>query len=353
MGADVVIVEHPSEGDPMRFSPHVFAALFKGKKSIAIDLRSHEGREVCWKMARESAIVVESFRPGVAAKLGVDYEALRAVNPNIIYASISGYGQTGPYREWPAHDLSYQGIAGMMVGQNSYEGLRALPKMPLADLSSAMFATIAILAALHVVRQGGDGQYIDISILDALVSLQGPALSRQGSEPLIEGLPGYGVYPTKDGKYLSLSIVREDHFWANLCKAIGKPELKDISAPERVRRFEEIRSTLKETFIAKTREEWMSMLGGANVPFGPVYSAPHEVLEDPQLRHRGMVVEIDDPKRGKTTEFASPLASLGLTATTGTQPPGLGEHTDEILLGLGYSKDAIKEMRGKGIINAD
>ncbi len=236
----------------------------------------------------------------------------------------------------------------MMVGQAPEKAVN----MPIGDLSSAMFATIAILTALYTLKRGGSGQYIDISIVDGLVSWKSMSLSKGSQSNLsLAGLPGFCVYPAKDGKYLSLSIAGEEHFWHNLCDAIDRPELSGVSMRERARRYDELYAKLKEAFLTKTRDEWVRILADRDVPCGPVYTSPDEVFSDPQLRYRGMVAEIDEPGKEKTEQITSPLKFLGLTATPLTRPPGLGQHTKEILLGLGYSVNAVEEMRKGGVIS--
>jgi crotonobetainyl-CoA:carnitine CoA-transferase CaiB-like acyl-CoA transferase len=286
----------------------------------------------------------------VAKKLGIDYETMREINPKIIYASISGFGQDGPYRNKPGHDLVYQGIAGMLAGLIPEKGGRFIPpQVAIADWSSGMFAAVSILGALYSVRETGHGQYIDVSMTDGLVSWMGRRLAphRQLSFQI---QPTYSVYRARDGKFLALGIGTEQHFWRNLCKAISREDLSELSAGERAEREEELFAILEEVFEEKALDEWIQILTSAEVPHGPVYDSPEEVLSDPQLRYRGMVTEVDDPEKGRITRIGSPLRLSGMEATSNGRAPGLGEHTQEILLSLGYDEGTIEAMKREAII---
>jgi crotonobetainyl-CoA:carnitine CoA-transferase CaiB-like acyl-CoA transferase len=350
LGADVVMLERPDGGDPMRLMPDMFSSVTRGKRSVTADLTSEQGKEVCYGLVRQSHIFLESFRPGVAKRLGVDYQTLKEINPRIIYASITGFGQEGPYRNKPGHDLTYQGIAGMLAGLIPKEGERFVPpQVAIADWSSGMFAAISILGALYGVRETNAGEYIDVSMVDGLVSWMGRRLApnRQLGFPV---QPAYSIYQTADGQFLALAIGAEQHFWRNLCRAIDREELCDLSAEERAEKAEELFATLAGAFQGKTRDEWIDILTKADVPHGPVYSSPEEVLNDPQLRHRGMVVEVDDSEKGRTTGIGSPLRLSCVPARADGRPPGLGEHTEEVLLSLGYDRGVIEEMKRTGAV---
>jgi crotonobetainyl-CoA:carnitine CoA-transferase CaiB-like acyl-CoA transferase len=330
-----------------------FSAINRNKRSITVNLRSDKGREICYRLARWADVVTEGFRPGVVKRLGIDYERLSQINPGLIYASISGYGQDGPYRDRPGHDLSYQGMTGILSDQVA----GTLPPLPIADLSSAMFAALGIIAALYNREKRGKGQYVDISMTDGLVSWMSIGLmasllgagdvTKYGGIGLID--PGYGIFETKDKKHMTLSIAFEDHFWRNLCGAIGREDMGELAFPQRVNRREELINMLKDAFLAKTRDEWADLLYRADVPSGPAY-APVEVINDPHFREHGMFVEIDDPKKGKIKHIAPPLRFSETPAEIKMPSPEVGEHTEEILLGLGYSKKEIEEMQGEGII---
>jgi crotonobetainyl-CoA:carnitine CoA-transferase CaiB-like acyl-CoA transferase len=350
LGADVIKLEHPVGGDPGRQRADLFAATSRGNRSITVDLSKDKGKEICYKIARQSHVFIESFRPGVAKRQKIDYETLKGVNPQIIYASISGFGQEGPYRNKPAHDLTYEGLTGMLAGGIPKEGGNfTSPSVPIGDLSSGMFAAISILAALHEFRESGNGQYIDVSMTDGLLSWMGSRLVP--NEPLaLPHQPAYNVYQTKDGKYLTLSISFEQHFWRNLCRAINREELSELTLDDWRERNDELATILKDIFLGKTCDEWIQILTSADVPHGPVYMTPEEVLSDPQLQYRGILTEVEDEEGRKITRIGSPLKSFGMSVRTGGRPPRLGEHTEEILRGLGYDQKEIDDMRKEGVI---
>jgi crotonobetainyl-CoA:carnitine CoA-transferase CaiB-like acyl-CoA transferase len=352
LGADVVVLERPGMGDPSRLDPYFFSSVNRNKRSITVNLQSEKGKEICYKLASWADVVTEGFRPGIAKRMGIDYDSLKRINPKIIYASISGYGQDGPYRDRPAHDLTYQGVAGMLANQVS-QGTFAPPPVAIADLSSAMFTTVGIIAALYAREKIGRGQYIDVSMTDGLVSWMSVNLGAYfgtGTTELLGGMePAYGIFETKDGRHITLSIAFEDHFWRNLCNAIGKGELGDLARQERIEKRDELVEALKEAFLTKTRDEWVQILASANVPAGPVHSL-EEVDSDPHLQYRRMFLEIEDTK-GRKGKFVAPSLKLSETPAEVKLPsPELGEHTKEILLSLGYSKLEIEEMRKGGII---
>jgi crotonobetainyl-CoA:carnitine CoA-transferase CaiB-like acyl-CoA transferase len=350
MGADVIMLERPQGGDPMRLMPDMFSAVTRGKKSITVNLASEKGKEICYKIVKESPIFLESFRPGVAKKLRIDYDTLKAISPGIVYASITGFGQEGPYRHKPGHDLVYQGIAGMLSGLIPKKGAKFIPpQVAIADWSSGMFAAISILGALYGAKETGVGQYIDVSMTDGLVSFMGRRLA-PNRDLSFAIQPTYTLYTTSDGKSLTLGIGAEEHFWRNLCKAVGKEELGVLSAAERAKREEELYATFADIFMAKTRDQWIEILTKADVPHGPAYSSPEEVLNDPQLRYRGMIVDVDDPEKGQVARIRSPLRLSGISGGNDGQAPKLGEHNEEILLSLGYERVAMEEMRREGAI---
>lgn len=348
LGAEVILLERPGVGDPARLVPYFLSVLGRNKKSITANLKSEKGREICLKLAQRSDVFLEGFRPGVMRRLGLDYESIRKANPKIIYCSISGYGQQGPYRDLPAHDTTYQGIAGMLSTYIERGDFPQRPTVPIADLSSAMFAVIGVLAALMARERLGMGQFVDVSMTDGLISWMSVVLGfffNTGSATHPGGRePAYGVFQTRDNKYLTLSIAHEDHFWRNLCRALGKEELGEMPREERRQRRDELVTMLREMLRAKTRDEWLKLLSEADVPCGPV-STIEEVVVDPQVRHRGMIVEV-----GSVKQVAHPIKFSQTPAQIRMLPPKLGEHTEEILSSLGYSPREIEELRAGGVI---
>lgn len=350
LGAEVILLERPGTGDPARMAPHFLSVIGRNKKGITVNLKSEKGREICYKLAERCDVFLEGFRPGVLQRLGVDYQSINKVNPKIVYCSISGYGQGGPYRDLPAHDVTYQGVAGLL-SSSIESGEFSIPSVPIADLSSAMFATIGILAALLVRDRLGIGQYVDVSMTDGLVSWMSVALGlffHTGTTTLPLREPAYGVFPTKDNNYLTLSIAHEDHFWRNLCHAIGKGELAEMPREERHQRRDELILMLREIMATRTRREWLELLGRADVACGPV-STVEELTCDPQLLHRRMILEVDHPE-GKVKQVGHPIKFSKTPAQIRMLPPKLGEHTEEILTSLGYSPGEIEELRKEGVV---
>jgi len=352
LGAEVILLERPGTGDPARMIPAFLSILGRNKKSITANLKSEKGREICYKLAARSDVFLEGFRPGVLKRLGADYESIRKINPRIIYCSISGYGQDGPYQDRPGHDLSYQATAGLLANYIESGNFPAGPGVAIADLSSAMFATIGILAALRARDRFGVGQYVDVSMTDGLVSWMSAALGiylNMGSSlQAVAREPAYGVFQAKDEKYLTLSIAHEDHFWRNLCHAIGKDELAELPREQRHLRKDELVAMLRGALATKTRDEWVELLTKADVPCGPVYTL-EEVVSDPQILHRGMIVEVDGPE-GRVKQVAHPIKFSETPAQIRMLLPKLGEHTEEILTSLGYSPEEIEGLRKEGVI---
>jgi crotonobetainyl-CoA:carnitine CoA-transferase CaiB-like acyl-CoA transferase len=354
LGADVIILERPGVGNPARVLPHFLEITNRNKRSITINLKSERGKEVCYKLAHNCDIIIECMRPGVVERLGIGYNTIKGINPQVVYCSVSGYGQDGPYRDWPAHDSSYQGIAGILnFTPRDSEGVPQLPGITIADLSAGMFAAISILSALLARDRLGFGQYIDVSMTDGLVSWLSVPLGtyfstgvppRQGS-----GEPAMGVFTTKDGKFLTLSIAHEDYFWRNLCHSIGKAEFADMPREQRWQRRDELVAVLKKALLAKTRDEWVKVLTEADVPCAPVLSL-EEVVADKHLLQRGVFPEVENAIGDKVKQVAYPAKFSETQPQIRRLPPALGEHTQEILDWLGYTPTEIEELQRKGDI---
>jgi crotonobetainyl-CoA:carnitine CoA-transferase CaiB-like acyl-CoA transferase len=355
LGADVILVERRGTGDPSRFAEDHFNALNRNKRSIAVDLRTEKGKEICHKLAERSDVFMDGFRPGVVKRLGVDYDSLRKVNPKIIYCSISGYGQDGPYRDRPAHDLTYQSMAGLLANLVPSGNFSGRPGVAIGDLSSGMFATIGVISALFSREKTGVGQYVDVSMFDGLVSWMSVPLAsylRTGGEPAdraSRGEPAYGVFAAEDGKYLTLSIAHEDHFWKNLCLAIGRDDLGDVPRNSRFERREELAAMLADVLITKPRDTWVELLNAADVPCGPVYTIG-EVAADPHVEHRSLITEIPSSAGQKVKQVAHPLKFSETPASARHPAPALGENTEEILESLGYGRAEIEELRTTEVV---
>jgi crotonobetainyl-CoA:carnitine CoA-transferase CaiB-like acyl-CoA transferase len=354
LGADVIILERPGTGNPARVLPHFLEITNRNKRSLTVNLKSEKGKEIFFRLAEKSDIIIECMRPGVVDRLGIGYKKVKDINPKIVYCSVTGYGQDGPYRDWPAHDSSYQGIAGILnFTPRDAEGVPQLPGILIADLSAGMFAAISVLGALIARDRLGLGQYIDVSMTEGLVSwlsvplgqyFTASMLPRQGS-----GEPAMGVFKAKDGKFLTLSIAHENYFWSNLCQAIGKPELADMPREERWQRREELTAVLRQSLLTKTRDEWVKVLIQADVPCAPVLSL-EEVVADKHLRQRDVFPEVENAKGKKVKQVAYPARFSETPPQIRRLPPALGEHTQEILEWLGYTSAEIADLCKKGDI---
>jgi len=317
-----------------------------------VDLKSPQGRAIVLKLTEHADIVLEGFRPGVAKKLGIDYATLKGINPQIIYCSITGYGQDGPYKAISGHDLNYQGISGLLSLTEHLTASADLSGIPLADIAGGMFAAISILTALINRGKTGRGQYIDVSMTAGLFSWVSTSLLA-AFKGVNDGqslyIPHYGIFKTKDDRFITLGIIHEEHFWHNLCAVIDLGALKDLDLMERVARRDEIVSTLQTAFMTKTREEWISILNKADVPCSSVLTI-EESFADPQIRHRKMVFKQEHPVEGRIKQRAFPATFSDMRLKQDIPPPLYGQHTDEILLDLGYSKNDIKKLREEKVV---
>ena len=339
----------------------------RNKKSILIDLKSEEGRNIFYRMAEESDVIVDGFRPGVVKRLGIDYQTVSEINPGIIYCAISGYGQDGPYRDLPGHDINYISIAGALnlIGEAGRQPV--IPLNLVADYGGGgMSAAIGILGAIIARGKTGKGQYIDISLTDTVISLltqsvlDGYFLSglapERGESALGGGYPYYAIYETMDGKFISLGCL-EPWLWENLCRGIGKEEFIPFNPvgerlPEQMgdERRQEIFASLRQLFLTKTRDEWFDLLCQKDVPIGKVYSLD-EVFNDPQVLQRKMVIEVEHPTEGKVKQAGIAIKMSDTPGKVRNLAPLPGEQTDEILRAFGYNDEGIKQLHQQGIVS--
>jgi len=323
----------------------------RNKKSILLDLKSEEGRSIFYRMAQVSDVIVDGFRPGVVERLGIDYQAVSKVNPGIIYCAISGYGQDGPYRDLPGHDINYISIAGALnlIGEASRQPV--IPLNLIADYGGGgMSAAIGILGAIIARGKTGKGQYV----LDGYF-LSGIAPER-GESALGGGYPNYAIYETRDGRFISFGCL-EPWLWENLCREIGKEEFIPFNPsgerlPEQTgdERRQEVFASLRRLFRTKTRDEWFDLLSQKDVPIGKVYSLD-EVFNDPQVLHREMVIEVEHPTEGKIKQVGIAIKMSDTPGEVRNLAPLPGEQTDEILKGFGYNNEGIKQLRQQGIVS--
>jgi crotonobetainyl-CoA:carnitine CoA-transferase CaiB-like acyl-CoA transferase len=368
LGAEVIKIEDPQGGDSTRRlgPPFVegesgyFLGINRNKRSLGLDLRKAEGRQILYDLVEVSDVVFNNFRPGTMEKLGCDYETLKEINSQIIYCSLTGFGETGPYRDRPAFDLAIQAISGAMsiTGEPGHPPVRM--GIPMGDLSGSLFCAFAISTALYAREKTGSGCRIDISLMDCMLSL----LTYVGQYYLISGqVPGpigsahqsvvpYQAFATKD-IYIVVAIFVEK-FWYAFCQVLGIEELFDdpLFADNDSRREhrEELVPILENIFRTKPGDEWLRLLSEAGVPCSPINTLDR-VFSDPQVAARNMVVVIDHPKAGRLRSIGDPVK----TSPRGEHPfepaPLLGQHTEEVLGDtLGYSPQLIATLRKKGVI---
>jgi crotonobetainyl-CoA:carnitine CoA-transferase CaiB-like acyl-CoA transferase len=332
LGADVIIVERPNGGDPSRMSPTFHAALNRNKRSVALDLKVDEDKASLTALIKTADVFLESYRPGTMARLGFGYRDVSAINPRIIYASITGYGQSGPYRDRPAHDLSYQAVAGLLAQQAASGSTARSEGLAVGDLSSGMFAVVGILAALVQRTRTNEGQHVDVSMTDGLVSWMsiqlGQLMNGGQNLPLISE-PAYGLFKTSDSKVLSLSIAYEDWFWAALCEAVGLPADARLTRSERAADQQALRERLAEIIATDTRANWAQRFDKAGVPWGPVHDL-EEVVGNEHFVAREMFTTLQT-KSGERFYVSQPIVFDGVRPGPTRDVPRLGEHNSELL----------------------
>lgn len=358
LGAEVIKVEEPGRGDYVReMIPGVFEGINRNKKSMTLNLKHPRGKEIFLEMVKSADIVIESYRPGVMARLGLGYEELKAVNEGVIYCALSGFGQDGPYASWSGHDVNYLGVAGVLSISGTPQGPPAAgTALAIADLSSAMFAAVGVLAALQLRHITGKGQFIDVSMTDGLVSWMARYIAeymhRGGmSKEELMVRPGYGVFATQDGRFITVGAM-EDVFWQRLIKVL---ELTDrfggeeySSFPRRREKADLITTTLQERFLAKPAQEWLRVLTENDVPCGPV-NFIEDLFTDPHVTSRGLVTEIEDPHLGSIKQVNFPIKFSEADTGIRTPAPLLGQHTAEVLARLGISAGELEVLRREGV----
>ena len=328
-----------------------YSTSTRNKKSIILNLRSEEGLNVFYRLVKKADVLLEGFRPGVMKRLQADYETLRKLNPRLIYCSLTGYGQDGPYATMPGHDLNYAALGGALSLIGPRGGPPYMASNMLADAAGAgLHGVIGILLALMARERTAKGQFVDIAYLDGVISLldeapmyfTGGQVPRRGETFLTGAAPYFNIYRCKDGEYITIGCV-EAHFWQNLCRAIGREDLIPLQDPPPQKR-EMVFSALQEAFLSRTRDEWFEFLKDKETCVAPVYYF-NETFSDPQVLHRCMVAEIDDARFGKVKQVGIPIKlsdTPGQIRSLGTMA---GAHTKEILRDLGYTQREIEELR--------
>ena len=368
LGAEIIKIEIPNRGDDTRAYPpfingvsSYYMSLNRGKKSITLNLKTEEAVKIVHELVSKCDVVLENFRPGVTKRLNVDYETLKTINPKIIYCSISSFGQTGPYAQWPGYDLIIQGMSGLMGITGEKGGGPMRIGVAIEDINAGLHAVISILSALRVRDSFGVGQYIDLSMMDAGVSWMtyvagnyfatGNVPERLGTAH--PSIVPYQAFKTGDDKYI-LIAGGNDRLFGILCNILGLERLIEDPLYSRNEARVENKDTLipiiQESLLKKPRDTWLDSLRESGFPCAPVYTID-EVFADPQVHHRDMVVEMEHPTAGAIKQIGTPF-KLSVSKTGLDQyPPELSEHTEKILGRLlGYSESQIAELREKGVI---
>ena len=357
-GARVIKVGVPPSKSGLQTIPPFYAySADRGMQHIKLDLKAAEGKDAFYRLAERADVVIESYRPGVADRLGIGFEALRSRNAGIVYCSTSGYGQDGPASQRAGHDLDYVAVTGFLhCNGRAQDGKPPVPGASVADSAAGgMQAAMAILAALLRRTKSGTGEYLDVSLADGMLNLMSIYIDEYlatGTSPgpghyILTGRSAcYDTYRAGDGKWLALGII-EPAFWANLCKALGLEQWIAFQHDDAVQ--DQIRADLSAAFARRSRDEWVAELADKNTCLAPVYTI-EEVVEDPQFRHRGVVVEAEHPQHGRFRQLGPTFA--GQQRPDGVQPvPDLSVDTDafELLAEVGLTASVIEDLLDRGL----
>ncbi len=332
-GAEVIKVESPLAGDHLRLAPEdmgfgpVFDSLNAGKLSLALNFRAARGRELLLQLVQDADVFLEQFRPGAAERWGLGYQALRALNPRLVYCSLSGYGQDGPYRDRAGHDLNYLTVGGLLALNRADGEAPHIPSTPIADMAGGMLAALSILAALLGRERTGEGAYLDVALTDAAISWVEPFAAAVAVNPAMNtrlplggGLPCYNVYATADDKFFTLAAL-EPHFWAAFCKAIGRDDFLTRAADP------QLKPELESLFRTRSQAEWLEVFQGVEACLEPVLPLA-ESRRQPQVQRRRAALGLSDDRR------AAPM----------------GAHTRQILERLGVSEAELHRLEAEGVI---
>ena len=376
LGAEVIRVEDPNyfyaNPPPFfqkgRYRESAFnSILMRNKKSITLNLKKEKAREIFYELVKKADVVLDTFRPKVTNKLKIDYDTLSSINPSIICCSLTGYGQNGPYEQIAGHDLNYIGICGILnlnrdrliLGQEEKERIPIVPGIQAADIGGGLVSAIGILGAI-IERDNNPnkrGQYIDISMTDSVFSFMPMAAAYYFSKDLNDGIqtqnllhgdfPFYSVYKTKDNKFVSVGVI-EVKFWRELCDGLGREDLKLKQTAQREEK-EWVFQELQNEFLKKTQKEWMEVFKDLDACVMPIKSFA-KACEDPQIKARNMVIEMEHPKFGKIQNVNSPIKYSRTPLTIRRLAPKVGQNTKEILKSINYNDEDISNFKRKGII---
>ncbi len=366
MGADVIKVEPPGSGDQTRGAMGFkmkgpdsmgFLNMNRNKRSIAINLKSDAGKEILFELAKDADILVENYRPGVMKRLGVGYEVMRTINPALVYVSISGFGQSGPWAERPGFDLMAQAMSGVMSVTGHGDGKPVKAGVPVADIGCALFAAYAALSAYIGAKNTGQGQYIDASLFDSALAFSIWDTAEYwgtGQPPVALGTANrmtapYQAVKAKDGYFVMGAT--NNKLWQKLCEILVRPDL--LKNPDyqtiagRLGHREALITELEKSFANKQASEWIDLMLAEGIPAGPILDYP-QAFESEHGKHRQMKIEIDHPLEGKVPNIGFAVKMQGTPQQIRRHPPLLGEHTQEVLKEAGFTAAQIESLRAQG-----
>ncbi|UOO96950.1 CoA transferase (plasmid) [Halococcus dombrowskii] len=360
-GADVIKIEDTDRGDYARHMPPytddgvgtIFDAVNRGKRSVAVDLKTEPGREAFMRLVETADVVFEQFRPGVVDRLGIDYESVHEHNSEVVYCSLSGFGQTGPHADRVGHDLNYVGMAGLLDLTRADEATDPqIPGYPIGDMAGGLFAAFSILGALLSRELGNaDGEYVDVAMTDVVASFSqavahealtgdGP---RPGETPLTGAAPWYGVYETADGRYVTIAAI-EEKFWREFCEAVDREDLLDAHMTTDPAERAALREELTDLFAEKTRDEWEAELGDVDAMVAPVWTLGEALSSEHATARELIDRDTGAPRVGFPAQVSEPPAE------TGGPAPEHGEHTDTVLQSVGFDAADIQSLSEGGVV---
>lgn len=357
-GADVIKLEPRGGGEPNRDIGQkrhgvsvYFANTHRGKRSVQLNLKNEGGKELALKLASTADVVIEAFRPGVIERLGMSYEDIRAVNPSVVYASLSAFGQSGPYVKKPAHDLATEAYAGVLSTNLGFDGKPAIPALPAADMLAATIGLSAVLMALLRRKDTGEGDYIDLAMMDSLIACLPNSMGRVFAEkqpPVVKderiwgGYAMYNIYETSDNRYVVLGA-SEMHFAESVLKKFGREDLIPLCEPPPGTNQEPVRAFFREQFASQPQSYWIDWFEDVDCAFAPVNNL-REGMDDPQVRYREMILEDESGHE----HIGIPVKFLNEPGQVNFAAPGLGEHNHELARELGYSEAEVSSLEQAG-----
>lgn len=380
MGAEVIKIERPGAGDDTRgwgppylkdpdgkpLDASYFISANRGKQSVTVDIASKEGQRIIRKLAESCDVFIENYKVGTMAKYGLTYEDLKEINPRLVYCSLTGFGQSGPYSHLPGYDFVFQGMGGLMSITGFPEndqgtGGPVKVGIAIADLMAGVYSALAIVSALEYRNKSNHGQYIDMALLDCMVATTSYQAMNQfysGKVPAPLGnshpnMVPYQVFPCKDGNKIILAIGNDSQY-ASFCRAVGRKDLAEDArftvVSDRVRNRDLLVPQVAEIMLQKTMHEWLDLLNTVNVPCGPIYNL-QQVFEDPQVQHRNLKMKLTHSSGSETPQIANPMRFSDTPVTYERAAPMLGEHTDAVLARLGgMSPEEIARVRKTGVL---